>query len=63
MTQPVRELFQFGFAMAVGLLLDTFLVRGVLVPALIRLLGARAWWPARLTPTVPADRSAPQTVR
>jgi len=33
MTQPIRELFQFGFAMATGLLLDIFLVRGTLVPA------------------------------
>jgi len=41
MTQPIRELFQFGFAMATGLLLDTFLVRGTLVPAIARLHGSR----------------------
>jgi len=45
MTQPIRELFQFGFAMAVGLLLDTFLIRGMLVPAITERLGNRAWWP------------------
>lgn len=57
MTQPIRELFQFGFAMAFGVLLDTFLVRPLLVPALVRLLGDRALWPARPrrgTPTAPA---------
>lgn len=31
--------------MAVGLLLDTFLVRGTLVPALVHLLGRWTWWP------------------
>lgn len=35
MTQPVQLLFVFGFIVAVGILLDTFLVRGVLLPGLI----------------------------
>lgn len=48
MTQPIRELFQFGFAMAVGVLLDTFLVRGVLVPSLVRQFGRWNWWPGRV---------------
>ncbi|WP_324789912.1 MMPL family transporter [Streptomyces sp. H51] len=47
MTQPIRELFQFGFGMAFGILLDTFLIRPLLVPAVVRLLGDRALWPAR----------------
>lgn len=47
MTQPIRELYQFGMAMALGLLLDTFVVRPFLVPAVIRLLGERALWPYR----------------
>ncbi len=47
MTQPIRELYQFGLAMALGLLLDTFVVRPLLVPAVIRLLGERALWPYR----------------
>lgn len=49
MTQPVRELYQFGFAMAFGLLLDTFVVRGILVPAITTRLAERAWWPDRPT--------------
>jgi putative drug exporter of the RND superfamily len=48
MTQPIRELFQFGFAMAVGILLDTFLVRAMLVPAIVKLLGPKRW-PSPLT--------------
>ncbi|MEV5983122.1 MMPL family transporter [Streptomyces sp. NPDC052114] len=47
MTQPIRELFQFGFAMAFGILLDTFVIRPLLVPALVRLLGDHALWPTR----------------
>ncbi|WP_433213962.1 MMPL family transporter [Microtetraspora malaysiensis] len=48
MTQPIRELFQFGFAMAFGILLDTFVIRPLLVPAIARLLGDKALWPMRM---------------
>lgn len=37
MTQPVQLLFVFGFIVAVGILLDTFLIRGILLPGLIML--------------------------
>jgi RND superfamily putative drug exporter len=33
-----------GFAFAIGILIDAFLVRMTLIPALMTLLGARAWW-------------------
>jgi RND superfamily putative drug exporter len=33
--------------MAIGILLDTFLVRSLLVPALIALFGRVSWWPGR----------------
>ncbi len=60
MTQPIRELFQFGFAMAFGILLDTFLIRPLLVPAIVRILGDHALWPARPTrPTTPSTPAAP----
>lgn len=35
MTQPIEVLFVFGFIVAIGILLDTFLVRGVLLPGLL----------------------------
>lgn len=35
MTMPIADLFVFGFMVAVGILLDTFLVRGMLLPMLI----------------------------
>ncbi|MFI9630723.1 MMPL family transporter [Streptomyces sp. NPDC052042] len=63
MTQPIRELFQFGFAMAFGILLDTFLIRPLLVPAIVRLLGDHALWPVRpahpTTPFTPATDQPP----
>jgi len=36
---------EFAVAVAIAVLLDATVVRGLLVPALLRLLGARAWWP------------------
>ena len=40
-------LLQIGFAVAFGVLLDTFVVRTTLVPAIIVLLGRWNWWPSR----------------
>ncbi len=44
---PMEALFQVGFVVALGLLVDTFLVRALLVPAIAVLLGERNWWPGR----------------
>lgn len=49
MTQPIDPLYQFGLAMGIGLLLDTFLIRGIMIPAMLRLIGPRVWWPSRVT--------------
>ncbi|MDQ0268198.1 MMPL family transporter [Cytobacillus purgationiresistens] len=35
MTQPLQELFLFGFTMALGILLDTFIIRGLFLPAIL----------------------------
>jgi RND superfamily putative drug exporter len=44
---PLEELVQVGATVAVGVLLDTFLVRALLIPAITHRLGDRAWWPSR----------------
>jgi RND superfamily putative drug exporter len=56
-TADVLELKQFGFALAVGIAIDATLIRLILVPALMRLLGNWNWWLpapiARLLPGAP----------
>jgi RND superfamily putative drug exporter len=42
---PVITLTQIGIIVGLGVLLDTLLVRSVVVPALVALLGDRFWWP------------------
>lgn len=50
---PIMFLVQLAFIVAFGVLLDTVLVRSLLVPALSYDLGRRIWWPARLARTDP----------
>jgi putative drug exporter of the RND superfamily len=45
---PLVPSVQTGIVVAVGVLLDTFVVRSLLIPALAVHLGARVWWPGRL---------------
>jgi RND superfamily putative drug exporter len=42
----IGSMVQGGFIIGVGLLLDTFLVRTITVPALAVLLGKANWWPS-----------------
>ncbi|WP_135556147.1 MMPL family transporter [Paenibacillus cymbidii] len=46
-TLPIQVLVQFGVVTAIGVLLDTFVVRPFLVPAITTLLGKRAFWPGK----------------
>jgi RND superfamily putative drug exporter len=47
-TLPLTQLVEMAFAVAFGVLLDTLLVRSLLVPALAYDLGGRIWWPGGL---------------
>lgn len=48
------QIQQIGYGVAAGILMDTFLVRSLLVPSMVVLLGRWNWWPGRLEP----DRAA-----
>src|SRR6478752_6884808 len=50
-TMPIVAFAEIGFAVALGVLLDTLIVRSVLVTALNLDIGARMWWPSRLART------------
>jgi putative drug exporter of the RND superfamily len=52
-TMPLVAFAEIGIAVALGVLLDTLIVRSVLVTALNLDIGSRIWWPSRL------DRAAP----
>jgi RND superfamily putative drug exporter len=56
---PLRPFREIAFAMAVGLLIDAFIVRTMLVPALISLVGPRSAWPGHALRDAPAAPAPP----
>jgi RND superfamily putative drug exporter len=52
----IGTVVQGGFVIGVGILLDTFLVRTITVPAIAALMGRANWWPSRLGATASATR-------
>ena len=50
---------EIGFGLALGILMDTFLVRTLLVPAAVVLLGKWNWWPSHLYKETHSDAEAP----
>jgi RND superfamily putative drug exporter len=57
----ISTLVQIGFIIAAGILLDTFLVRTVTVPATAVLVGKANWWPSKWDPAPIAPRKKPAT--
>ncbi|OEU85103.1 hypothetical protein AN216_26265 [Streptomyces oceani] len=54
MMSPDRMLQQFGLGLAVAILLDAVVIRCLIVPAVMRLFGLRAWWlPGPLAKVLP----------
>ena len=49
---PLVVLAQIGIVIFAGVLLDTLVVRTILIPAIVQLLGERFWWSARRLPLV-----------
>src|SRR3712207_5004730 len=61
---PLLFLVQLSFLVGFGVLLDSFVVRSLVVPAAVALIGARVWWPSRLARGPrPADVQLPTSPR
>ncbi|MFT3663330.1 MAG: MMPL family transporter [Gordonia sp. (in: high G+C Gram-positive bacteria)] len=62
MLSPETMVVMMGFALAVAVLFDAFIIRMIVVPAVISLLGAKAWglptWLSRIIPNVDVEGSA-----
>ena len=52
------QIRQIGYGIAAGVLMDTFVVRTILVPSMVAVLGRWNWWPSRLSRETVADESA-----
>src|ERR1700730_1816012 len=59
----ISMMVQAGFVLGMGILLDTFLVRTVTVPAIAAMVGRANWWPSQFRPQrhAPTRRAAPAT--
>jgi RND superfamily putative drug exporter len=57
---PLVVLAQLGVVICVGVLLDTLVVRTLLVPAIVLVLGDRFWWPRSLAPEPDPEPSTPR---
>ncbi|MFI1311215.1 MMPL family transporter [Streptomyces albidoflavus] len=56
---PLAFLAQIAFIVAFGVLLDTLVVRSLLVPALVRDIGPASWWPGALSRRAEPAKEAP----
>lgn len=60
---PLQMLFQMGAAVALGILIDALVVRSLLVPGIVTLVGRANWWPSSIKanwwPLLPASTNKP----
>jgi putative drug exporter of the RND superfamily len=57
---PIAPFREFAVAIGIGVIIDTFVVRTLLIPALLAALGERSWWPRRrqLGPSITEGETA-----
>jgi RND superfamily putative drug exporter len=55
---PLIVMTQLGIIVGLGILLDTFIVRTLVIPALFALIGDRIWWPNSPSSTKPVEQKA-----
>jgi putative drug exporter of the RND superfamily len=62
---PITVLVELGAVVAFGVLVDTFIVRSMLVPAIITVVGDKSWWPSAMgrTPAPAVEAEAPAEAR
>jgi putative drug exporter of the RND superfamily len=59
-TLGMIEMKQMGIGLAVAVLVDATLIRIVLLPSILVLLGRKAWWPARIRASQLAPGGTPE---
>lgn len=60
---PLIVLTQLGIIVGLGILLDTFVVRTLVIPALFALIGDRIWWPTSPANAEPVEQQADRAQR
>jgi RND superfamily putative drug exporter len=67
-SSPGVDIKQFGIGLAAGIIFDATVIRTLLVPALMRLMGRWNWWlpawaarPLRTRPSMPVPEARPAT--
>lgn len=56
---PISPFREFAVAIGIGVFIDTFVVRTLLIPALLATLGRRSWWPSRRGVLKPVEGETP----
>ena len=56
---PISPFREFAVAIGIGVIIDTFVVRTLLIPALLAALGRHSWWPGRRGVLTPVEGETP----